>query len=338
MRNIEPLFYLERQKHDLLAQYRAFSQLLRATLSISKKFDAYPSPLEVYLSTKSELDHVNLYYMVGAASSGGYRALLDQYSMNRPVPSSKKMHGKHDLTGAYYPYAVDGHLVATIIQMNSALAISNADNVAQALMQYDKKAQGKLILPHQIGYGLPEEINTLLGKNEGYLMMQWMMRIMGLSEEKAREFNTLMHTKGSDVLEKLGNHSIPKSEKIGAYDKLLEIFDDVVKTCTNKGDKKPVKKMILGFDWATSLGSGVEAQIALRYRIPICELRLNLSSDEYKNFVSSWNLKRLIKAGKLPLPSVSKPDQNSLFVIEDIAPAEVISKSIFFQDRKNLGQ
>lgn len=258
------------------------------------------TPLQCYLHEDwQNMDPTNLIYFVGAASSGGYRAFM---SDKKP---SGRQHGR-------------------IIRMNTKLIM---DVVNDATLP--EELHGKdIIVPHNIGVGVPIVLGTMVGINEAHINMLWMMRLAGVSENTAREFCTAMTDEHSNIIKRIGNTGIAKSEKKDDYIKLIQIFLDTIK---RSGDPiRPLSAMALGFDWASSLGSRLEAALGHHFNIPMYEVRLDKNHPDYQRFIAKYHLGRILPCIHLATIEGDKSSLVRVQPMEQIALERVLGDTLKF--------
>lgn len=269
------------------------------------------SPLELYKEESWQmLDPTNTVYVSGSASSGGYRALLQLW-------------GKNELNTFYKPR---GYLQSQIIKMNTALITDMMHNMSVP----EELNEKTFFMPHSIGTDIPEGMGTLMGTNEAHLMMQWMMRISGMTIDTATQYCNTMETEYAKAIATIGDPTVNKKEKVPHYVTLMQTALATIKL-TNQ-QIKPLSAMILGLDWKHSLGSRLEAALALRLGIPVYEMRLNLASkDDYDAFIDSYRLRKILPHIHFPtfhekgagLIAVQPMNKEELKIAIDDAPEEL---------------
>lgn len=256
------------------------------------------SPLELFTDPDWQETVVpkNTVYVTAAASSGGYRALL------RDILS----------------LPANGDTQHQIIQMNTKL-ITNMVNQAALPEELQEKT---FIIPHNIGTDVPGEQGTLLGKSEAHLMMQWLMRIAGVTPDTAELFSEIMYKEHQQVLDIIGDPKIEKSSKESYYLELIQTFFDVLNV--SKEPIRPFSSIILGFDWKNSLGSRLEAAVAQKLNIPTYEMVLDENHPDFQPFIDSYQLAKI--RSLIHLPTIKGAGQN-LVTVQNM-DSQVLNQSV----------
>lgn len=250
------------------------------------------SPLDLYKDSDwQKLNPTNTVYVSGSASSGGYRALLQLWGKDSAF------------------YKPNGHLQGQIIKMNTALIT----DMIHSMSVPEELKEKTFFMPHSIGTDIPGELGTLMGKNEAHLMMQWMMRISGMTIDTATQFCDTMEKDHADVIEIIGNPTVSKKEKVPHYVTLMQTALDTIRL-TNQ-PIKPLSAMILGLDWKHSLGSRLEAALAYHLNIPVYEMRLDDSHPDFQAFMEKYRLEKIRHLIHLPTET---RDASSLIIVQEI--------------------
>lgn len=241
------------------------------------------TPLEFYLNPVWQKIFIpeNTVYITAAASSGGYRAYLERWGKNQEGTDHN----------AWKP---NGDRQHTIIGMNASLI---TDMVEQVNVPEELQTKSFMI-PHEIGLGVPAEFGTLMGKNEADLMMQWMMRIAGVSPQVATTYYEKMMNEHPNVRKVIGDATIPKPQKVPRYIELIQTFLDTMRSSTDPID--PVSAIILGLDWKNSLGSRLEAAFAHILEIPLYEMVMDKNHQHYQQFIQEHHLEKIKERIHLP--------------------------------------
>jgi hypothetical protein len=255
------------------------------------------NPLEFYLDSIWQQQFIpeNTVYITAAASSGGYRAYLERW-------------GEHQQGTDHDAWKPNGDRQHTIIGMNAALISDMVD-----IMDPPKELNGKkYMIPHEIGLDVPSEYGTLMGKNEADLMMQWMMRIAGVTKNVATRYYETMMEDHEQVRNIIGDPSIPKGQKINSYIELIQTFVD---TLRNSSDGyRPVSAIILGLDWKNSLGSRFEAAVAQILMIPLYEMVIDPTHKDYQEFLDKHHLRKI--KDRIHLPTISNNGKSLLTAVK----------------------
>lgn len=252
-----------------------FAYQKNALANMSKPY----TPFELYLDDEWQAAVVpkDTVYVTAAASSGGYRAFQTLFGIE---PSGRRQ--------------------SHTIRMNARL-VANMVNLTFLPQELRDKA---FIVPHEIGKNIPNNQGTLLGRNEAHLMMQWMMRIAGVTKKTARQFCATMENDEYNVIGVIGKANIPKVEKIPHYLRLMQTFINTLESHEPgkpPEPRKPLSAMILGLDWKNSLGSRLEAVLAYHLNIPVYEMRFDDSHPDFQAFMKKFRLDKIKDLIHLPV-------------------------------------
>ncbi len=238
--------------------------------------------------------------MLPQQHQGGYRAYIDKWG-----------------EGGSPFWKPDGHKQHTVIGMNTALIHSMVEKSVIS----PELANKSVVIPHEIGTNIPSPYGTLMERNEADLMIHWMMRLGGVSEKVAKQYYTTMMNYHEKTRETIGNPTISKVDKLPYYIDLIKTFFQTVRE--NNDKMNPVSAVILGLDWKHSLGSQLEAAVALLLDVPIYEIAFDSNHLQHTQFIEEYRLQKI--TDRIHLPTMSGDGITSLAHVVKRTDEEIIT-------------